>query len=217
MKHIMNEYFEKIFLISSYATVSRLENTLSVFKREDINVDIVIAPDKRYFGTYNSAGIWAGKASKSLMTANESIYLKSKIDKYSSICVFEDDVFFAEDYKKNLECFLGCVPLDWDILNLGFHYMSELNSISEGVYHKISSEDKIVGAHAVAYKSTVYDMIINKLNDNICPIDCFLQDKIYYEVNSYIPNSQIFFASSYREYEPDKDKSYKYYKTSNVD
>ena len=120
---ILNDKFDKVFVISSHPTYNRLNNINRIFQEFDISYELIISPDKRYFDDYSlidKKNIWVGSGNKSLISANESILLKSKIEKYKSICVFEDDVFFEKNHLKMLSDFFKELNDDWQILNLGY-------------------------------------------------------------------------------------------------
>ncbi len=213
---ILNDKFDKIFVISSHPTYNRLNNIKNIFQGFGISYELIISPDKRYFDDYSlvdKKNIWIGSGNKSLISANESILLKSKIEKYKSICVFEDDVFFTSDYLKILINFFKELNDDWQILNLGYHAHSNVNMNSKNKVHKIIKDDVIVGTHAVCYKENIYDELLTEFSKNKYPIDWFLDKTIYYKYMSYIPTDRIFYASSYRRCECDFDADYKLYKS----
>tara|TARA_S200002703_G_scaffold126666_2_gene113235 strand:- start:3752 stop:4411 length:660 start_codon:yes stop_codon:yes gene_type:complete len=213
---ILNDKFDKVFVISSHPTYNRLNNINHIFQEFDISYELIISPDKRYFDDYSlidKKNIWVGSGNKSLISANESILLKSKIEKYKSICVFEDDVFFEKNHLKMLSDFFKELNDDWQILNLGYHAHSNVSVNFSNKVHRIKKDDVIIGTHVICYKENIFDELLTELSKNKYPIDWFLDKTIYYKYMSYIPTDRIFYASSYRRCECDSDADYKLYKS----
>ena len=126
--NILNKYFNKVYVISSYATHSRLSDLLPFLDKENIKCELIISPKKKYFKPdYNI--ILANEGNQSLTSANESIFLKELYIKSDSFCVMEDDVFFDLEYEIKLTKFFNQLPSDWDILNLGYHDHSSIYHI----------------------------------------------------------------------------------------
>jgi len=217
MKNILNDTFEKIFVITSYDTLDRVESLKSFLDSENIKVDFIVSPKKKYLKSYINENIFIGSGAHSLLCANESIFLISKICSYNSILVLEDDVHLVDNYKDKFIEFYQNVPDNWEILNLGFHICSniEMDIPTQPIAGKfINNESSLIGTHAMAYKKQTFDPILNGLNTNDLPIDLFLLNNMYKDFNTYYPTTRIFMASSYREYERDKAEYYKKYKSS---
>lgn len=205
-KSILSNYFEKVYVITCFESYERLNP--NSFITDDY--ELVVAPKQQYFKSvsddYCSGAI-------SLASANQSIILKSKLKGYKSICILEDDIFHIPNYKPKLEKFFNHVE-NWDILNLGFHVDSKINFKSDNsIYHRLTTDDVVIGTHIMGYKHTVYDFLLDKYKNNNSPIDWFLDKIIYSEFKSYVPTDKIFYCSSYREKDKDKDESYKKYKS----
>lgn len=208
----LNKIFDKIYVISSYTTQNRLNYLIPFLNNESIKYELVIAPKKKYFKDLNDNDLWVGTGAFSLLSANESILLKEYYLKSDTFCVIEDDIFFNTNYKTMLETLFANLPTDWEIINLGYHAMSNIDINTSKSYHKLGNND-IFGTHIVAYKNKVVFDLLNKLEGNQIPIDLFLLNEIYPKYNSYTCMDKIFYASSYREYETDKNAFYKKYKS----
>jgi len=65
----------------------------------------------------------------------------------------------------------------------------------------------------MAYKNNTFDIILNEIDTCKYPIDIFLNNNIYKKFNTYVATEKLFYQSSYRSYEGDKDASYKKYKS----
>lgn len=210
--NILNEIFNKIYVITSYPTQNRLNELMSFLNTEHINYELVIAPKKKYFDDYNDQNILIGKGNFSLLSANESILLKEHYIKSNSFCILEDDILFDISYKQKLKTVIEVLPSDWQILNLGYHAHSSILFDNNDVFKKLNEKDYFVGTHIVGYKSNVVESLLNKIDKNTYPIDVFINNNIS-ELSTYTILDKIFYASSFRENEIDKSESYKRYKS----
>jgi len=211
--NVLNKQFNKIYLISSYPTQNRINDVISFFIKENIECELVIAPKKKYFKPdYNITLVNEGN--QSLISANESIFLKESYLKSESFCIIEDDIFFDDDYIIKLTNLFDFLPYDWDILNLGYHEYSPINSKlnDEKLYYKLDKNEEIVGTHIVSYKKHLVEYLLNTIDNCIYPIDWFLTRNIYSNFNTYTCCNKIFYSSSFRKNE-NKDSFYKKYKS----
>ena len=213
--NVLNKYFNKVYVISSYATHSRLSDLLLFLDTENIQYELIIAPKKKYFKPdYNIT--LTNEGNQSLTSANESIFLKESYLKSDSFFIFEDDVNFDVNYVEKFNFFISQIPKKWDIINFGYHaHNNHLHAkFSEfDKYYNLQDKEEIVGTHAVAYKNNTVNFILNSIEGSVYPIDWFLSRNVYSNFNVYIPIDKIFYASSYRDYETDKNEFYKKYKS----
>lgn len=214
--NILNKLFDKIYIISSFSTQNRITNLIQFLNINDVKYEYVIAPKKKYFNDYNEEKLWLGKGAFSLLSANESIFLKENYTKSNSFCILEDDVWFDSNYKEKLDVFFKSLPNDWDVLNLGYHKNTPLNEKIDTIqqpYYKLNTNEEIVGTHFVAYKNNVVSYLLDNIESNMYPMDWFLTKSIYSNFNTYTCTDKIFYACSYRDYESDKNELYKQYKS----
>lgn len=211
--NILNKYFNKIYVITSFPTEERFFNLNEKLKNENLNVEWIIAPKQKYFVNNpwteeqpNLPGNW------SYQSAFESIFLKSKLLKLDNFLILEDDIFFVESYNSKLETIFLEIPNDWQILHLGYHYASTY--VNDIYFSKFQNNMKAIGAHAVVYKNDVYDYILDTVENCTIPIDLYLNKFVYPFFKTYTLNEQIFYQSSYRHYELDKFEFYKKYKSA---
>lgn len=210
--NILNQFFKKIYVISSYATSNRLNDIIPFFEKENIDFELVIAPKRDYFQTDWTKSSKT-KGTHSHISATESIFLKESFIKSDSFCIMEDDVFFADDYVNKLKLLFSCLPSDWEVLNPGYHEYTILKSQNANVFYKLEKGERICGAHIVAYKNNTVPFIMDKLNICRYPMDWFLCDEVYSNFNTYVCLDQIFYGSSYREQENNKHLFYKKYES----
>ena len=201
--HIINQKIEQVFVITSPYTYYRLDRLIPILKQEDIRYKIIVAPDKRYYN----------EPAQSLISANESILLESKINRYDSICIIEDDIYFVDNYKEKFECFYNRLN-KWDILKLGYQPHCEYKDIHKvDIVYKIKQNDNAIGTQINCYNISVYDILLNVYKKSKIHLDIEL-NKLYYKFLSYTPVKHIFYGCSYREYEKDKSEAYKCYPSS---
>lgn len=210
--NILNQLFGKIYIISSYPTYNRLSTLINFLNDENIKYELVIAPKKKYFKPDYEKTL-VNESNQSLISANESIFLKEKIVESESFCVIEDDIYFDKNYHDKLISFSTDLPNDWEILNLGYHKNTPVIYNQDLSYYKLKQNEEIVGTHIVVYRKNVVDFLLSSIETCIYPMDWFLTKQIYSNFNTYICTNKIFYASSYREYESDKNEFYKKYKS----
>jgi hypothetical protein len=214
--NVLNKSFSKIYIISSYATQNRLNDLLPFLNDENISYELVISPKKKYFKDAVDDNSLMEMGSYSLLSVNESIFLKESYIKSDSFLIFEDDVSFDMNYIEKLKLFINQIPKNWDIINVGYHahnnHLHSKFSEFDNIYN-LQDKEEIVGTHAVAYKNNTVNFILNSIETSIYPLDWFLSKNVYPNFNVYIPVDKIFYASSYRNYETDKNEFYKKYKS----
>lgn len=197
--NILNKIFGKIYVISSFSTSNRIDIQKKFFEQENINFELIIAPKKKYFKPdYNVTTVTEG--AQSLICANESIFLKELYYKSDTFCVLEDDIIFNQNYKEKLQIFYDSLPIDWSILNLGYHKNTPINSKinNHRIYYKLEKLEEIVGTHIIVYKREVVDFLLNTIENCIYPMDWFLTKNIYPHFNTYTCVEKMFLAGSYR-------------------
>lgn len=210
--NILNEFFNKIYVVTSYSTKNRLSELLSFLDVEKIDYELIVAPKKKYFRDYDDQNTWIGKGNFSLLSVNESILLKEYYIKSNSFCILEDDILFDISYKQKLKNVVEVLPSDWQILNLGYHAHSSILIENNDIFKKLKVGEYFVGTHIVGYKSNVVESLLDKIDKNTHPIDAFINNNIS-ELNIYTSLDKIFYASSFRENEIDKSEFYKKYKS----
>ena len=213
--NILNKHFNKVYIISSYATQNRLDELMLILKKENIDLEVVIAPKKKYFNP-DYTKTHCNEVTQSHISVTESIFLKESYLKSETFCIMEDDVFFSNNYSNMLENFFIKLPSDWDIVNLGYHEYTSLKINPNQLYYKIDRDERICGTHIVGYKHHVVDHVKNALEKCIYPLDWFLNDNVYPQFKTYVPTEHIIYASSFRSDDLTKDAFYKKYKSAMI-
>jgi GR25 family glycosyltransferase involved in LPS biosynthesis len=207
--NVLNKIFDKIYVIGSFATQNRYHDFNNKLKNEQIDVEWIVAPKKKYFlqqwteESPNLPGAWSHQS------VVESIFLKNKLLGLNNFLILEDDVVFDNFYINKFQTFYSSVPEDWQILNIGYHFHS--NQVESNIYYKFDYGSNLIGTHAIAYKNDTINIILNELDTCTYPYDIFLNNNIYKKFNTYVSTEKIFYQSSYRSYEGDKNANYKKY------
>jgi len=207
--NILNKTFDKIYVIGSFATQNRYNDFNNKLKEEQIDIEWVIAPKKKYFlqrwteESPNLPGAWSHQS------VVESIFLKSKLLGLNNFLILEDDIIFDDHYINKFQAFYSTVSDNWQILNMGYHFHSK--QVESNIYYKFDCGSYLIGTHAIAYKNDTFDIILNELDICQHPFDIFLNNCIYNKFNTYVATEKMFYQSSYRSYEGDKNANYKKY------
>jgi GR25 family glycosyltransferase involved in LPS biosynthesis len=106
--------------------------------------------------------------------------IKSSVEKdMSSICIFEDDVFFTENFQDNFSNFYQQVPDDWQFLYLAVNKASaHFSYVSENVRRVTNA----YSAHAMLLRRGAMEAILAACEPGEKPIDVY-----YGEIQNYLP------------------------------
>lgn len=110
---------------------------------------------------------------------------KAKMNKYSHIMILEDDVFFDNDIIKKLKNIF--IP-NYDLLYLG-GIMSKKKIFNNGWSY--SNGINIMGAYAYILSSSIYDIILNGLEELTEYVDFFYLKKIQPNYKTIVLNDII--------------------------
>ena len=160
--NVFNKYFDKIIVITASEHQNRIEYIKKYFTKENIIFDFLHAVNVKflhtsllnYYYNYINAHNIIDPMNTSLYRISATIsHLQAlrqfEYSDYNNILIFEDDVFFEENYQNNLEEFINSVPNDWDVLNLGRNYTFNEKQIEPYNQHSSKIKD-LYGAHAYA-------------------------------------------------------------------
>ncbi len=164
-----------MFLINLKKRPEKLERSIEVFKKYDMDVEVVEAVDAVEMGyEINEHGLITG-----FKALNESIIgiLESAIENnYKSIFIFEDDIEIDEDPRPHFDD----LPDNWDVFYLGC-----LNTVNypkiKGAIHKVR---RAYLGHAIALKSTMFQPVIDKLKEMKIPSDVCIAE-VYNDLKNY--------------------------------
>ena len=139
--NILNKHFNKIYIISSYSTQNRLINLIPFFAKENIDLEIVIGPKKKYFNPddrYQAIRVAGKFTTKHLGGLRESIVPLDEINFYKSTSRYS---YFSGKLNSDNE------P-SFDITVLEFTKLTELiESLKENVQHldsKVQEQNRMI-------------------------------------------------------------------------
>lgn len=93
---------------------------------------------------------------------------------YKNFLVLEDDVTFCKDFHKNFEESVSDLPPSWDMLYLGALFSVKDKSLVDHpvkIRGRIWRSVKSAGGHAIIFRDSVYEDILNKKDDYSVQID----------------------------------------------
>jgi GR25 family glycosyltransferase involved in LPS biosynthesis len=161
--NVLNQYFDKVYVITSYFHKPRIQYINELFKKENIKFDFhyAVHPDFlsdsivddyiKYLEYLDQKDtLPTSKYRVSATISHLQVLRQFQYSGYNNVLIFEDDVSFEIDYQNKLKIFIDNVHSDWDILNLGRNYTYEDSNVQE--YNQFVNIPKdLYGAHAYAF------------------------------------------------------------------
>lgn len=161
--NVLNQYFDKIYVITSYFHKNRIKYINELFTKENIKFDFhyAVHPDfldnnlteeyLKYLKDINQKDtLPTSKYRVSATISHLQVLRQFQYSNYKNVLVFEDDVSFECNYQKKLINFINNVPVDWDILNLGRNYTYKDTHVEKYIQFVDIPKD-LYGAHAYAF------------------------------------------------------------------
>jgi len=174
----VNEFFEKVFCINLDSRQDRWQETSKILSDHSIVAERVPSIVGSALKIPGAGGV-TGCALTHLFVLKHARQLQ-----LDNFLLLEDDIELAHKFNEKFEQAVKEVPADWDMLYLGGNHMfgpKPLPRISEHVYKCRAT----VAAHAVAFRYTVYDRLINAVVDMTQPCDVHYA-RAHAEINAYV-------------------------------
>jgi len=164
---VLNDKFQQIYCINLDRRTDRWKEVSDLFDRFNVSV-------KRISGIQDDPP-WNG-----LRMTVIGIFEDAIKNKYDNILIFEDDVDWSQDFPRRFEHYWENLPLDWDIF-----YFSAAHQVwpvkHNNFFFKLSWS---TAAHAVAFKSTCFERVLDALKSNKDAIDV-VYSKLQPSLNAY--------------------------------
>jgi len=150
------DYFEQIYCINLDRRIDRWNLVQKEFNKVGIQNKV-----KRFSAIEHLNGRIG------LLKSFINIFNQAKIDKLDHILIFEDDVCFLDQFKplETLSKGINQIKsnnINWDLFYLGANTVGrKLIPITDNIV----TTKQIYAAHAVCYKNTVFDEIIERYNN----------------------------------------------------
>jgi len=168
--------FDKVYCINLDRRPDRLENFQNQVSKYNLG-------EFERFSAYDRDKLDLSKYPTSLnpgviglLLSNLEIIIKSKINKYKTILILEDDCVFNDEIS-NIDSYFEKLPTDWDLLYMGGNHNTHM-----GYKPPTQVNDKIVklhntySTHFVGINERMFNIIENSLNNLNKPIDVIYSD-----------------------------------------
>lgn len=190
---MLNEIVDKIFLITTLNS-ERYDYISRHLNENNIKYETIISVNKNILSSdikLVDSGEQDTRPALSLLSSFISIIYAAKLHGYETIAILEDDCFFVEDWREQLQNFYNNIPNDWDLLNLGYHPLHDTDTIKEKindfVYKPLNYHHT---THCMIIKNTCFDEYIN------------INNKFNYTFPSDYVFNEIYKKSSYKSFYP---------------
>jgi GR25 family glycosyltransferase involved in LPS biosynthesis len=152
----LNNFFDHIYCINLDERKDRWKSAIEQFEKNNIAVE-------RISGIKNKFNInkTISDAEMGIVLTHKLIYLDAIKNNYNNILILEDDCIFRDTFVEDFNKTIKELPNDWDLFYLGGLYWW---SLPKEYSENISLANKILGAHALGVKSTVFETLLNLTN-----------------------------------------------------
>jgi len=152
----INDFFDHVYCINLDHRKDRLKSAEKEFAKFGISFE-------RVSGIKNNFNInkTISDAEMGIVLTHKLIYLDAIKNNYKNILILEDDFVFRDTFVEDFNKTIKELPNDWDLFYLGGLYWW---SLPKEYSENISLANKILGAHALGVKSTVFETLLNLTN-----------------------------------------------------
>lgn len=161
---MINDFFDKIYCLNLDSRTDRWQHCEQQFHKHDLSVERVSAINGHKLNLH-IPGVKTGAIGCSL--SHQLAVRLAKQNRYDSVMVLEDDVEFADNLQQQFSEYIKQIPVNWDIIYLGGNHQVKPEPISENVSRIRFS----YAAHAVAFRHTVYDLLLDLSSNLHNPVD----------------------------------------------
>ena len=193
------DFFEEIYCINLDHRTDRWEHAEKEFDSVGLSNKV-----KRFSAIQHQDGRIG------LIKSVLSIIKKTKEKNLDNVLIFQDDVTFINDPIPTLQLAVEQIDKKWSLFYLGATLHSKCEKYSPNLVYLKNA----YAAHAIAYRKTVFDTIINKfeitneIKSNADIDDVFICNEIQNKTLSFMTYPMI--ASQYGSYS-DLEKAYVFY------
>lgn len=179
---MIHKYFDKTYLINLDKRTDRLELAQEECKKHDIEFERFPAVDGSQIemNIQNPSPFW-NKGALGILYTTLQIIEKAKEEKLNSVLILEDDVEFEENTNKIVSENMDNIPSGWDTIFFGANHQKPTTPISNRI-HKLGSAYAL---HCYAIHHSVFDELINLLQNPSMPLDQYIAKYIHSKGNSY--------------------------------
>lgn len=162
----LNEVAEKVYFINLDRRPDRLAHVREQFAKNSIVANRFCAIDGKDIDLYPNLSRGAAGCLESQL----SILRKCIADNVQSVAIFEDDVFFVDNFESKFSNFYSQVPSDWQFMYLANNkYQAKVERVAENV-EKVSDA---WSAHAFVVKRESMQIAVELADRGEFPIDVY--------------------------------------------
>ena len=153
---MVNNFFDKIFLLNLDRRKDRLEKCITILESHNIEYERFSAIDGSKIDGDMGPLL---KGEIGCRTSHLNIIKKAKKEKLNSILILEDDFEMCDNFIESFESTIKQLPVDWEWLYFGGSHFEEPTIMSGNIY----KVNKTYTTHAYAIKKEIYDKLIETL------------------------------------------------------
>lgn len=171
---ILNEIFDKIYLINLEEDKDKLYNIKKKLKKYNIKYEIVKGINGNKLKNIKLLR-FGNKGAVGIKKTQMKIIKDAKINNYKKILILEDDLIFKKKFVESLTKQykeLSKIYREWDLLYLGCSYRYKNNDVNK-FYVKANGS---YGNFAVGVDQNAYDSILKAEDDNRPIDDIFVEN-----------------------------------------
>lgn len=156
---MLNSTFDAVFCINLKRRTDRRAQAEAEFAKHNIHVEWIPGVDGRELNLphmISSDGLPVQKGDIGCCLSHAKAAKLAKINQLNSYLVFEDDCIIRDDFNNLFSAYISQVPDDWHMIYLGGSH----NGTKYFVQSNVVRATNIFTTHAVAFKHTIYDSLI---------------------------------------------------------
>lgn len=191
---MLNEYFDKVYVITCWGDTHRQESVRRQLKDNKIEFEFIVSTDKSLL----KPGKNISPSEVSLLNSHLNCIKYAKLNNYSNIVIFEDDFLLLSDWKQRFKTFMENVPSDWSYLHLGIPLWTYDTYKPKGkkVNDHVQKVEFATCSHFIVLNKNIYDYAIQELSRFDLAADIMYEKKIYSKHKGYMPNHTLCDATS---------------------
>jgi hypothetical protein len=205
MKSIINNYFDKVYLINLDRRTDRLAQAkrncdaigleFERFSACDGAQEKLVIPSAREIG---QQPLYWNPAAAGMTQSLVRLLKKCREDELSSVLILEDDIEFHPQINELFPQWIDDVPADWETLYFGGNHIQPLQRITPHVGRMTYTYT----LHCHAVRASAFDLLISKLTEMRNPADVYYANDIHSRGRSYCFTPNLAYqAAAYKKNE----------------
>lgn len=198
--HILNKFFQKVFVITVGIPNERYTYISSYLNKLNIEYELRVSANKKFFESKYHGDHNINQSEQSLSSQYASIFYENYYRNIDSFVILEDDNVFCDDFESKFENFFNWLPNDWDVIHLG-DYSDETNIKKESVNKYVDRLYLKYTTNCMIFRNIEnYKNIAEMVDKSQYQID-FVLNHFYINnlLKCYSPDTQLTNQLSYRK------------------